>query len=61
MTDWKHGCHVLKVSESQNDFLVSSVFQKTKAKIWWISALESKKWPNQKDKGTLLCQLIPFY
>jgi hypothetical protein len=24
------------------------------AKIWWISALESKKSSNQKDKGTLL-------
>ena len=30
-------------------------FQKTIAKIWWISALESKKWLNQKDKDTLLC------
>ena len=27
----------------------------TNAKIWWISALKSKKWSNQKDKGTLLC------
>ena len=27
--------------------------QKKPAKIWWISALESKKWLNQKDKGTL--------
>ena len=26
---------------------------KNNAKIWWISALESKKWLNQKDKGTL--------
>ena len=29
-------------------------FKKTNAKIWLISALESKKWLNQKDKGTLL-------
>ena len=28
--------------------------QKTNAKIWWISALESKKLLNHKDKGTLL-------
>ena len=45
----------LKVSLSQNDFLVSLIFQKTYAKFWWISALESKKWSNQTDKGTLLC------
>ena len=30
-------------------------FPKKHAKIWWISALESKNWSNQKDKGTLLC------
>ena len=29
-------------------------FPKKQHKIWWISALESKKWLNQKDKGTLL-------
>ena len=29
-------------------------FLKNNEKIWWISALESKKWLNQKDKGTLL-------
>ena len=26
--------------------------KKTNAKIWWISALESKMWLNHKDKGT---------
>ena len=28
-------------------------FPKSHAKVWWISALESKKWSNQKDRGTL--------
>ena len=29
--------------------LVSSIIQKTNAKIWWISALEFKKWLNLKS------------
>ena len=29
---------------------MSSIFQKTNAKIWWILALDSKKWSNQKDE-----------
>ena len=32
------------------DFLI---FQNTNARIWWISALESKKLLNQKDKGPI--------
>ena len=35
--------------------------KKNNAKIWWISALESKKWSNQKDRDTLLCQIAPYY
>jgi hypothetical protein len=35
-------------------------FPKKQHKIWWISALESKKWSNQKDKGTLLCWIAPY-
>ena len=31
---------------TQNDFLESSIFQKNNAEIWWISALEFKKWLN---------------
>ena len=29
-------------------------FTKKQRKIWWISAQESKKWSNQKDKGKFL-------
>ena len=36
-------------------FDVLNIPKKNNAKSWWISALESKKWLNQKDKGTLLC------
>ena len=39
------------ISEWLFDFLN---FPKNQRKIWWISALESKKWLNQKDKFTLL-------
>ena len=60
--DWS-SCHnsgwlwfgSIKVSWSQNDFLVSSIFQKTNAKVWWISALEFKKWLNQTIKGPFSC------
>ena len=45
----------VKVSYSQNDFLVSSIFQKSNAKNEFIFALEFKKWSNDKDKDTLLC------
>ena len=32
--------YLLKVRESQNEFMISSIFQITKAKIWRISALK---------------------
>ena len=38
-----------------------SNFPKNNVKIWWISALESKKWLNQKDKGALLCKIAPYW
>ena len=41
----------IKVSKFQNDFLMSYIFQKTNAKIWRISALESKKGSNHKIKA----------
>ena len=36
----------------QNVFLIFLNFPKNQPKIWQISALEYKKWSNQKNKGT---------
>ena len=39
---------LLKVSKSQNKFMMSSFLPKYEQNIWRISALASKKWLNQK-------------
>ena len=39
---------------SKCNFWCHRLYQNTNEKIWQISALESKKWWNQQDKGTFL-------
>ena len=39
---------------SKGQLISECIFQKNKAKIWQISALESKNWWNQQNKGTFL-------
>jgi hypothetical protein len=45
--------------KSQKEIVVPSILTKTNEKISLISALTSKKWLNKKNKGTLLCQIVP--
>ena len=47
--------YFVKVSKFQNEFLSSKIFQNLTRKIWRISALTSKKWSKQENKGILLC------
>ena len=50
--------HFIREAKGQliSEWLVDVLnFPKKPRKIWWISALESKKRSNKKDKGTLLC------
>ena len=37
---------------------MSKIFQKWNEKIVRISTQKSKKWSNQRNKGTLLCKLV---
>ena len=45
----------LKVNKSQKQFLLKLHCPKNERNIRQNSALESKKWSNQEDKGVLLC------
>ena len=54
----KNGRVNLKICKGQliSEWLIDAFnFPKKISKIWWISSLESKKWSNQQDKGTLFC------
>ena len=47
-------CILYKSPSSQNEFMKSSILQNSNRKFWRISALKSKKWWNQQNKGTFL-------
>ena len=52
-----HPIYFLKVSYLISEWLFGGFnFQKkkTQKRIWWVSALDSKKWSNQKDKGAFI-------
>ena len=56
-THYKYSTNFLLNCESGQIF--AFILHKTNEKIWRITALESIKWSNQKDNGTLLCQVAP--
>ena len=48
----------VKVRKYQKQFMVSSILSETNDFLSLISAIASRKWLIQKDKGTLLCLLV---
>ena len=60
--DLQHFCEIARGNNGQvipkSPF--NELFQKTNENIWQISALESKQWSNQQEKGTFLCITLPI-